>query len=61
MIETISKAKQQGRKKTLEEIITLRSAYVYDDYSSLYQQSGKIWTEYADVEGKFLKRALCQK
>lgn len=46
--------REEERKAVIDEVITFRSGYVYDDYSSLYQQSGKIWAEYAEKEGKFL-------
>lgn len=54
----IRKAKEEERLNTLKDIVTLRSGYVYDDYSSLYQQSGEIWKEYAETENKYLNKEI---
>lgn len=58
--QALDRIEDETRKQTVEEvineIIAFRSGYVYDDYSSLYQKSGELWTEYAEKEGKFLEQ-----
>lgn len=58
--EALDRIEAETRKQTAEEIIdeiiVLRSGYVYDDYSSLYQKSGELWTEYAEEESKLLNK-----
>lgn len=56
--QAILSAEERGREGAFKEIFYIRSSYVYDDYSTLYQQSEKIWMEYSKVEGEFLKEKL---
>lgn len=56
--ESNQRAVERAEKAFLDELIAFRSVYVYDDYSSLYQQSEKIWLEYAEKESEFINKKL---
>lgn len=53
-----TKSAEEAKLEAFNEIVTLRSGYAYDNYSSLNQQSGEIWIGYAEVESKFLNEKI---
>lgn len=56
--QQLSTIATQSAKEAFEEVITFRSPYVYDEYSTLYQKSNEIRYEYFDDENKFLNEKL---
>lgn len=51
-------AELRGEQNAYRKVVELRSGYVYDEYSTLYQKSAEIRSEWFDKEGEFLEAQL---